>query len=178
MASDLSSALRRCAWAEQHPLLRDYHDHEYGVRKDDDAQLLELLCLEVFQAGLSWLTVLKKREGFRCAFEGFDPAAVASYGEGERRRLMADPGIVRNGAKIEATIHNAGVVLRLAREHGGFAAWLDAQGRLSREQWVRLFKRTFRFTGGEITNEFLLSAGYLPIEHDADCFKANGDRTS
>ena len=175
MTHVLSSDLRRCAWAEQHPLLRVYHDHEYGVRPPTDAALFERLTLEVFQAGLSWLTVLKKREGFRRAFEDFDPAAVASYGECERTRLMADPEIVRNGAKIEATIHNAGVVVRLAREHGSFAAWLDAQGQLGRAEWVKLFKRTFRFTGGEITNEFLLSTGYLPIGHDPGCFRAGRD---
>jgi DNA-3-methyladenine glycosylase I len=166
-----ASSLGRCAWAESHPLLREYHDHEYGLRPTTDAGLFEILCLELFQAGLSWLTVLKKRQGFRRAFEEFDPAAVASYGECERMRLMADPEIVRNGAKIEATIHNAGVVVRLAREHGSFRAWLDAQGQLGREEWVKLFKRTFRFTGGEITTEFLLSTGYLPIRHDPGCFK-------
>jgi DNA-3-methyladenine glycosylase I len=85
---------------------------------------------------------------------------------------MADPEIVRNGAKLEATIHNAGVVRRLAAEHGPFGARLDAQGQLTKEQGVKLFKRTFRFTGGEITSEFLMRAGYLPIAHDAGCWKA------
>jgi DNA-3-methyladenine glycosylase I len=118
------------------------------------------------------LTILKKREGFRRAFEEFDPAAVASYGECERTRLMADPEIVRNGAKIEATIHNAGVVRRLAAEHSSFVAWLDAQGEITKEQWVKLFKRTFRVTGGKITGEFLMSAGYLPIAHDVGCWGA------
>lgn len=167
------SQIIRCAWAESHPLLREYHDREYGLAARDDRSLFELLSLELFQAGLSWLTILKKRQAFRRAFEEFDAAAVASYGECERMRLMADPEIVRNGAKIEATIHNAGVVLRLAREHGSFAAWLDAQGRLSRDEWVKLFKRTFRFTGGETTNEFLMSAGYLPIAHEPGCFRAS-----
>src|SRR5438132_6558492 len=132
--------LRRCAWAESHPLLRDYHDHEYGVRIDDDRQLLERLILEMFQAGLSWLTILKKRAAFRRAFDGFDPARVAAYGDADRARLLADAGIVRNRLKVEAAIHNAGVVLELARHHGSFAAWLDAQGARTREQWVTLFK--------------------------------------
>lgn len=170
--TDVTDGRARCRWAESHPLLRDYHDREYGTRPATDAALFELLTLEVFQAGLSWLTILKEREGFRRAFEEFDPAAVASYGECERTRLMADPEIVRNGAKIEATIHNARVVQRLAAEHGSFAAWLDAQGQLAKPEWVKLFKRTFRFTGGEITGEFLMSAGYLPIAHDAGCWKA------
>ena len=165
----------RCAWAESHPLLREYHDREYGSASRDDSALFELLSLELFQAGLSWLTILKKRDAFRRAFEGFEPATVAAYGEAERARLLADAGIVRNRLKVDATIHNAGVVLDLARRHGSFAAWLDAQGELSREEWVRLFTRTFRFTGGEITNEFLMSAGYLPIRHDPGCLKL--DRT-
>jgi DNA-3-methyladenine glycosylase I len=166
------SDLRRCAWAESHPLLRAYHDDEYGVRPSTDAGLLELLSLELFQAGLSWLTILKKRDAFRRAFDGFDPASVAAYGQGDRDRLLGDSGIVRNRLKVDATIHNAGVVRDLARRHGSFAAWLGAQGELSREEWVKLFKRTFRFTGGEITGEFLMSAGYLPIHHDPSCFKA------
>ena len=164
--------LRRCAWADSHPLLRDYHDNEYGVRHDDDGQLLELLCLEMFQAGLSWLTVLKKRDAFRRAFDGFDPARVAAYDDADRARLMADAGIVRNRLKVDAAIHNAGIVLELARSHGSFAGWLDAQEARTREEWVKVFKRTFRFTGGEITNEFLMSCGYLPIAHEPGCFRA------
>lgn len=171
---DARDGLGRCAWAESHALLRDYHDREYGIRPSTDAGLLELLCLELFQAGLSWLTILKKRDAFRRAFDGFDPATVAAYGEAERARLLADPGIVRNRLKVDAAVHNAGVVVSLARDHGSFAAWLDAQGQLDRAAWVKLFKKTFRFTGGEITNEFLMSAGYLPVAHDPDCFKAHG----
>jgi DNA-3-methyladenine glycosylase I len=164
--------VQRCSWAETHPLLRDYHDHEYGVRKDQDRQLLEQLLLEMFQAGLSWLTILKKRDAFRRAFDGFEPARVAAYTDEDRARLMADAAIVRNRLKIDAAIHNAAVVLELARQHGSFAAWLDKQGRLDREGWVKLFKKTFRFTGGEITNEFCMAAGYLPVPHEPGCFRA------
>jgi DNA-3-methyladenine glycosylase I len=170
--------LVRCAWAEAHPLLRAYHDQEYGVRPATDAGLFELLSLELFQAGLSWLTILKKRDAFRLAFDGFDPATVAAYGEADRARLLADSGIVRNRLKVDATIHNAGVVRELARQHGSFAAWLAAKGELSRDEWVKLFKRTFRFTGGEITGEFLMSAGYLPIRHDPACFKIREARAA
>lgn len=162
----------RCAWAGSHPLLLEYHDREYGSIPHDDRSLFEHLTLEMFQAGLSWLTVLKKREAFRRAFDGFEPATVAAYGDEDRARLMADAGIVRNRLKIDAAIHNANVVLRLAGDHGSFAAWLDRQGQLTRDEWVRLFKKTFRFTGGEITNEFCMSAGYLPIAHDPGCFRA------
>jgi DNA-3-methyladenine glycosylase I len=171
---DTADQLVRCPWATSHPLLTAYHDHEYGTRPSTDAALFELLCLELFQAGLSWLTILKKRDAFRRAFDGFDPPTVAAYGEAERARLLADAGIVRNRLKVDAAIHNAAVVVDLARSHGSFAGWLDAHGRLSRDEWVRLFKRTFRFTGGEITNEFLMSAGYLPIAHDPGCYKAAG----
>jgi DNA-3-methyladenine glycosylase I len=164
--------VKRCAWAESDPLLREYHDHEYGSIAHDDRSLFEHLCLEMFQAGLSWLTILRKREAFRRAFGGFEPATVAAYGDADRARLMDDAGIVRNRLKVDAAIHNAGVVLRLVDEHGSFANWLDGQGQLDRDGWVRLFKKTFRFTGGEITNEFCMSAGYLPIAHDPGCFRA------
>jgi DNA-3-methyladenine glycosylase I len=168
---------KRCAWAESHPLLREYHDDEYGVPKRGDAELFELLSLELFQAGLSWLTILKKRDAFRAAFQRFEPSRVAAYSDADRARLLADAGIVRNRLKIDATIHNAAVVVDLAREHGSFAAWLDGQGQLSRDEWVRLFKRTFRFTGGEITNEFLLSSGRLPVRHEPGCWRATAERT-
>jgi DNA-3-methyladenine glycosylase I len=165
-------AVRRCAWADSHPLLREYHDDEYGLVPRHDARLFEHLTLEMFQAGLSWLTIMKKREAFRRAFDGFEPARVAAYTDEDRARLMADAGIVRNRLKIDAAIHNAGVVLELGRRHGSFANWLGEQGPLDRDGWVKLFKKTFRFTGGEITNEFCMAAGYLPIPHDPGCFRA------
>ena len=130
-----------------------------------------MLVLEIFQAGLSWLTILKKRDAFRAAFDRFDPAVVARYGDAERTRLMGDAGIVRNRLKIDATIHNAKVVLDLIQSHGSFSNWLDSNGTLDRRGWVAIFKKTFRFTGGEITIEFLLSSGYLPIDHEPNCFK-------
>ena len=154
-----------------HPFHRAYHDEEYGVPAFDEAVLFERLSLEIAQAGLSWETVLKKREGYRRAFEGFEVDRLAAYGEADVARLLSDPGIIRNRLKVEATIHNAGVVQTLRREHGSFAAWLDAQGALSREEWARLFKRTFRFTGGEIVGEFLMSLGRLPGAHHQGCPK-------
>lgn len=158
-----------CNFAPGHPFHGPYHDHEYGFPLRDDAGLLERLALEINQAGLSWLTILKKREAFRRAFEGFDPERVAAYGEAERARLLSDAGIVRNRQKIDAVIHNAGVVLRLRESHGSFASWLDAHHPRSKEEWVRLFKKTFRFVGGEIVGEFLMSTGYLPGAHHPDC---------
>lgn len=155
--------------AAAHPVHGPYHDHEYGVPVRDDAALLERLSLEIAQAGLSWLTVLNKRAGYRAAFEGFDPERVAAYGDAERARLMADAGIVRNGRKIDATIDNARAVLRLRETHGGFAAWLDAHHPLPPDAWRKLFKETFRFTGGEIVSSFLVSIGYLPGAHRESC---------
>ena len=158
-----------CAHAAGHPLHGPYHDTEYGFPVRDDDALFGRLLLEINQAGLSWLTILKKREGFHRAYDGFRVDAVAAYGEDDRARLLSDPGIVRNRLKVDAAIHNAQVVRGLREGHGSFAAWLDAHHPREREEWVRLFKRTFRFTGGEITGEFLVSIGYLPGAHHPDC---------
>ena len=148
---------------------RVYHDTEYGFPITTDAVLFERLMLEINQAGLSWLTILKKREGFQAAFAGFEVDTVAAFGEKDRARLLEDAGIIRNRLKVDAAIHNAQVVQRLAREHGSFAKWLDAAHPLALDEWGKLFKKTFRFTGGEIVREFLVSTGYLPDAHDEDC---------
>jgi DNA-3-methyladenine glycosylase I len=158
-----------CQIAPGHPEHGPYHDLEYGFPVADDRVLFERLALEINQAGLSWLTILKKRAAFNAAFDGFDFARVTRYGERERRRLLSDAGIIRNRLKIDAVIHNAGVVLDLQRQFGSFAAWLDRHHPLERAEWVKLFKRTFRFTGGEIVGEFLMSTGYLPGAHDENC---------
>jgi len=125
--------------------------------------------LEINQAGLSWLTILKKRDAFRLAYSSFDPHVVARYGDAERARLLADAGIIRNRLKVDAAIHNAGRIVELIATHGSFAAWLDAQGELPKEAWVKLMKQEFKFMGGEIVGEFLMSIGRLPGAHSADC---------
>ena len=158
-----------CDFAPTHPLHAAYHDRAYGFPVRDDAALFERLVLEINQAGLSWGTILAKQDGFRRAYEGFDPARVANYGETDRARLLGDAGIIRNRLKIDAAIHNAGVLVRLRESHGGFAAWIDAHHPRSRSEWVKLFRATFRFTGGEIVGEFLMSTGWLPGAHRADC---------
>ena len=158
-----------CDVAPGHPFHGPYHDAEYGFPVRDDAALLERLALEINQAGLSWLTVLRKRAAFARAFRGFDPASVAGYGTREKARLLADPGIVRNRLKINAVIENARRLLALRQTHGSFAAWLDAHHPLTKEAWTKLFRRTFVFTGGEIVNEFLMSIGYLPGAHRPGC---------
>ena len=158
-----------CAVARGHPWHGPYHDEEYGFPVTEDDRLFERLVLEINQAGLSWLTILKKREAFRLAYEGFRLERVAAYGDRERARLLGDPGIVRNRLKVDAAIHNAGAILRLRERHGSLASWLDDHHPLEEAAWVGLFRRTFRFTGGEITREFLLSTGYLPGAHEPDC---------
>lgn len=158
-----------CDIAPGHPLHGPYHDREYGFPQREEAVLFERLLLEINQAGLSWETMLRKREGFRAAYSGFDVDTVARYGDKDRARLLADPGIIRNRLKVEAAIHNAQVIQQLRASHGSFAAWLDAHHPLPKAEWIKLFKKTFRFTGGEITNEFLMSLGYLPGAHREDC---------
>jgi DNA-3-methyladenine glycosylase I len=158
-----------CRAAPGDPLHGPYHDSEYGFPLDGDAELLERLALEINQAGLSWATILRKRGAFYRAFDGFDPDIVARYGVKERRRLLADAGIVRNRLKVDAVIHNAGVVLGLRDAHGSFRGWLDAHHPREKAEWVKLFRSTFRFTGGEIVNEFLMSTGWLPGAHASFC---------
>jgi DNA-3-methyladenine glycosylase I len=146
-----------------------YHDREYGFPLRGDDLLFERLVLEINQAGLSWLTILKKRERFRRAYDGFSVERVAAYGEADRARLLADSGIVRNRLKVDAAIENAKRVLELRSAWGSFADWLDAHHPRDKTAWVKLFKKTFRFTGGEITGEFLTSTGYLPGAHHPEC---------
>ncbi|MEP6574496.1 MAG: DNA-3-methyladenine glycosylase I [Gemmatimonadota bacterium] len=158
-----------CEIAPGHEWHGPYHDAEYGFPLAGEAELFERLVLEINQAGLSWLTILKKRDAFRKAYDGFDPAIVAKYGARDRARLLADAGIIRNRLKVNAAIENAQRILELRKTHGGFEAWLAAHHPRSKAEWVKLFKQTFRFTGGEIVGSFLMSIGYLPGAHDETC---------
>lgn len=158
-----------CATAPGHPFHGPYHDTEYGFPTDDEGVLFERLVLEINQAGLSWLTILRKREGFRAAYDGFDVDTVADYGDAERARLLADAAIIRNRLKVDAAIVNAQTVAVLRANHGSFHAWLAEQHPLPKDGWVKLFKKVFRFTGGEITGEFLMSTGWLPGAHHPAC---------
>lgn len=152
-----------------HPVHVPYHDREYGFPVASDDELFERLVLEINQAGLSWETVLKKKEGFERAYNAFEIGGVANFDQADIDRVLSDPGVIRNRAKVMAAINNAQVILGLQREHGSFAAWLDAQGTLELSDWVKLFRKTFRFTGPEVVREFLVSTGYLPGAHDEDC---------
>ena len=146
-----------------------YHDTAYGFPVADDNALFGRLLLEINQAGLSWTLMLKKQAAFEAAYDGLDIAKVAAYGEPERQRLLQDAGIVRNRLKIDAAIHNAQRIIELQSSHGSFKAWLDAQHPLTEQAWLKLFKRHFKFVGGEIVKEFLMSTGYLAGAHTADC---------
>ncbi|MEP6994529.1 MAG: DNA-3-methyladenine glycosylase I [Acidobacteriota bacterium] len=158
-----------CRVAPGHPFHGPYHDREYGFPVRGDARLFERLALEINQAGLSWLTILQKRKGFRRAFAGFDVARVARFGARERARLLKDAGIIRNRLKINAVIENARRLEAIRETHGSFSKWLDAHHPRSRDAWKKLFKETFVFTGGEIVNAFLESTGYLRGAHVKSC---------
>lgn len=158
-----------CDVAPGHPFHGPYHDSEYGFPVRDDSVLFERLVLEINQAGLSWLTILKKREGFSAAFEGFDIDRVAAYGDRDKQRLLSDAGIIRNRLKVNAAIHNAQQLQNVRKDHGSIAGWLDSHHPMPKDEWVKLFKKTFKFTGSEITGEFLMSTGYLPGAHEESC---------
>ncbi len=148
---------------------RIYHDTEYGFPLATDDELFGRLILEINQAGLSWETILKKKDNFIKAYSKFSIKKVANYTEKDRERLLNDAGIIRNKLKVNAAIHNANQILILQKEHGSFKNWLDLNHPKTKEEWVKLFKKTFKFTGGEITNEFLMSTGYLKGCHSESC---------
>ena len=158
-----------CTIAPGHLLHGPYHELEYGFPIADDDALFERLILEINQAGLSWQTILAKRANFCAAYDDFAISRVAKYGDRDRARLLADPGIIRNRLKVDAAIENARRLLAIRKSHGSFARWLADHHPLTKPEWVKLFKKSFSFTGGEITGEFLLSIGYLPGAHDEAC---------
>ena len=146
-----------------------YHNEEYGYPILNDNELFARLVLEINQAGLSWTTILNKKDNFFKAFDNFDISKVARYDEKKILQLLQDPGIIRNRLKIESVIDNAGRVEKIQKEFGSFKNWIDRHHPMSKEGWVKLFKKTFRFTGGEIVNEFLVSTGYLEGAHIQSC---------
>ncbi len=179
----------RCAWVGQDPLYQAYHDEEWGVPVHDDRLLFEFLVLEGAQAGLSWLTILRKREGYREAFAGFEPEAVAAFGSADMERLVADPGIVRNRLKIQSAIDNARAFLRVQEEFGTFDAyvWGFVDGETIQNEWLTmaeipvntaeaermsadLKKRGFRFVGPTICYAHMQATGMVN-DHTVDCFR-------
>jgi DNA-3-methyladenine glycosylase I len=186
--------LARCEWAGTDPLMVAYHDEEWGVPCHDDRELFERLILEGFQAGLSWSTILRKRQAFIRAFDGFDPRIVAGYGPVEVTRLLGDAGIVRNRLKVAAAISNAQAFLDIQDAYGSFDAYIwrfaptepgprprsladiPATTRESDEMSKDLKRRGFRFVGSTICYAFMQSAG-LVDDHVESCFRASSPRT-
>jgi DNA-3-methyladenine glycosylase I len=175
----------RCRWAESDPLLRAYHDEEWGVPEFDSRALWELLMLEGFQAGLAWITVLRKRDEFRKAFRQFDPAKVARFKEADIERLMQNPGIIRARAKIEATIEGARIFLEMQRAGIDFSAWawgliggkpiqnsgpVPAESALSVTISKELKRRGFKFVGPVIVYAWMQAAGMVN-DHSEECFR-------
>ncbi len=161
-----------CDYCNSHPedtFNKIYHDTQYGFPLKSDDELFERLILEINQAGLSWITILKKADNFRNAYDDFNVEKIAKYSESDRARLLADAGIIRNKLKVNAAIVNAQKIIELRKDFGSFKGWLDANHPLTKDEWTKLFKKTFVFTGGEIVNEFLMSTGYLSGAHDASC---------
>lgn len=180
-----ASAVRRCSWAESDPLLRVYHDEEWGVPEHDSQRLWEKLTLDGFQAGLSWTTILRKRDAFRKAFRNFDPNQVAAFGESDVARLLADPGIVRSQAKIRATIAGARAYLSMNSAKDDFSTFvwnfvggkpIQNTGRvlsktpLSERISVALKEKGFRFVGPVIVYAWMQAVG-LTNDHAKDCFR-------
>ena len=178
-------AKRRCGWAEGDALMRTYHDEEWGVPEYDSRALWELLMLEGFQAGLAWIIVLRKREAFRAAFGGFDPAKVARFDETDIARLMDDPGIIRARAKIAATIKGAQIYLEMQESGADFAAWawemvggkpiqntgpLPASSALSETISKELKRRGFKFVGPVIVYAWMQASGMVN-DHELRCFR-------
>jgi DNA-3-methyladenine glycosylase I len=161
---------RRCRWAATDPILADYHDREWGEPPLDEAGWFERLSLEVFQAGLSWRTVLAKREGFRHAFHDFEPKIVAAFTTKDVSLVLRDPGIVRNLAKVRATIKNAETVLALAEEHGTFGHWVRSQPEDLVEQ-QRIYRQAFQFASPQVVEAFLQSVGRLRPPHEPGCWR-------
>ncbi len=181
----------RCAWVGDDPLYQAYHDEEWGVPLYDDRGLFELLMLESFQAGLSWITILRKREAFRRAFEGFQPERIAAFQEDDIARLLADPGIVRHRGKIEATIAGARIWCSMMSEPQGFShfLWSFVDGAPKLNSWRsveevpastptseamsrELKKKGFRFCGPTICYAFMQASGMVN-DHTIDCFRYN-----
>jgi DNA-3-methyladenine glycosylase I len=154
---------------EEQSLHKIYHDTQYGFPINTDDELFCRLILEINQAGLSWTTILKKQDSFRKAYNNFSIKKVAAYKEKDVERLLNDATIIRNRLKVNAAIENAKAIVILQKETGSFKNWLASHHPKTKAEWVKLFKQTFKFTGGEIVNEFLVSTGYLPGAHHSGC---------
>lgn len=149
-----------------------YHDHHYGVRIEDDNELFGRLVMEINQAGLSWRTILIKEKGFRKAYANFSIKKVAGYKEKDIERLLNDASIIRNKLKVAAAVYNAQALLNIQKEYGSFRKWLDVNAKDLKDDksaWLKLFRQHFKFVGGEIVGEFLMSINLLSGSHGKEC---------
>lgn len=158
-----------CKGLESENVNKIYHDFHYGFPIDSDNELFGRLILEINQAGLSWNTILNKEKNFRSAFDDFDIVKIAGYKDEKINELLNNNGIIRNKLKINAVIYNANRILEIQKEFGSFINWLDAHDSLNKSEWLSLFKKHFKFVGGEIVGEFLMSTGYLFGAHSKKC---------
>jgi DNA-3-methyladenine glycosylase I len=163
------SYCKYCQDLPEENIHKHYHDFQYGFPLETDNELFMRLILEINQAGLSWNTILMKKDNFFKAYDGFDIYKVANYGDADKERLLTDAGIIRNKLKVNAAINNAQLIIEMQKKNGSFKSWIEKSYPLSIEEWVKLFKSHFKFVGGEIVKEFLQSTGYLPTPHDKDC---------
>lgn len=155
--------------SEKKELHKNYHDNHYGFPIHNDNELFGRLIMEINQAGLSWETILKKEQSLRSAYQEFNIQKIAAFTEEDVNRLLLNPGIIRNRLKINAIIDNAKRVISIQKEFGSFEKWLESHHPKSKDEWVKIFKKEFRFTGGEIVSEFLMSIGYLSGAHSEEC---------
>ncbi|MEY3237634.1 MAG: hypothetical protein RI883_1735 [Bacteroidota bacterium] len=158
-----------CSGREELDVHRVYHEKHYGYPIVDDNELFGRLILEINQAGLSWGTILNKQNNFRSAFDNYSVPKIAKYNEIKIQQLLTDTGIIRNQLKVRSVVHNAQQIEQLKQEFGSFKQWLDINHPKTKDEWTKLFKKTFKFVGGEIVNEFLMSTGYLKGAHDENC---------
>jgi DNA-3-methyladenine glycosylase I len=164
----------RCSWVGNHALAQHYHDHVWGRKPVDDRGYFEALCIEIFEAGLNFKLVLGKLSHLRMQYRGFDPAKIARMRDVSVDKILADAGGIRSRVKTESVIHNAGVVLELARQYGSFGKWVERVSTRQKLNAEAEFKKLFKFTGPTIVYEFLTSTGHWPVPHEKGCFLAGG----
>ncbi len=158
-----------CEGRDEKDVHHVYHKNQYGFPIENDDELFGRLILEINQAGLSWGTILNKQDNFREAFDNYSIITIAAYDETKIQQLLMNSGIIRNQLKIRSVIYNAQQVRQIKQEFGSFKHWLDKNHPKTKEEWTKLFKKSFKFVGGEIVNEFLMSSGYLKGAHEEDC---------
>ena len=158
-----------CNDLDENNIHRIYHDEVYGQKCRDDQELFGRLILEINQAGLSWSTILKKSESIRSAYANFNIEQIAAFDETKINTLMNDTGIIRHRGKIEAIIHNAQRIVKIQQQYLSFFHWIEEKGEITLEEWIKVFKKSFKFVGKEIVKEFLMGAGFIEGAHESTC---------